>query len=225
MMRKFDNIRRIIFLAVLCIMVLIPTSMGGGVNGNLYLIAIDGTYYTDSDSWYEETSVTDFGDFDLKVSNHAPQEEKIVYFLYILTAVNMNPSSVEVKINSIPIPITGWIEADGINKPTFPTTDNYQYPMTIYKPGTWYNITKINLSDTPLYPRENMTIQIYAAGPDDALIHFDGAGADVNNKAILTVPSSHDAMSHVPEFSTIALPIAAILGIMFILQSRRRKED
>ncbi len=29
----------------------------------------------------------------------------------------------------------------------------------------------------------------------------------------------------IPEFSTIALPIAAIIGIMFILQSRRRKED
>lgn len=29
----------------------------------------------------------------------------------------------------------------------------------------------------------------------------------------------------IPEFSTIALPIAAIIGIMFMLQSRRRKED
>ena len=29
----------------------------------------------------------------------------------------------------------------------------------------------------------------------------------------------------IPEFPTVALPIAAILGIMFILQSRRRKED
>jgi hypothetical protein len=29
----------------------------------------------------------------------------------------------------------------------------------------------------------------------------------------------------IPEFPTIALPIAAILGLMFILQSRRRKED
>lgn len=29
----------------------------------------------------------------------------------------------------------------------------------------------------------------------------------------------------IPEFSTIALPIAAIIGIMFMLHSRRRKED
>ena len=29
----------------------------------------------------------------------------------------------------------------------------------------------------------------------------------------------------IPEFPTIALPIAAILGLMFILQSRRRRED
>jgi hypothetical protein len=30
---------------------------------------------------------------------------------------------------------------------------------------------------------------------------------------------------YIPEFQTIALPIAAILGIMFILQSRKRKEN
>jgi hypothetical protein len=40
-----------------------------------------------------------------------------------------------------------------------------------------------------------------------------------------TVYSHDGTYQHVPEFSTIALPIAAIIGIMFILQSRRRKED
>jgi hypothetical protein len=43
--------------------------------------------------------------------------------------------------------------------------------------------------------------------------------------AAKTVYSHDGTYQHVPEFSTIALPIAAILGIMFILQSRRRKED
>ena len=33
------------------------------------------------------------------------------------------------------------------------------------------------------------------------------------------------SQNDIPEFPTIALPIAAILGLMFILQSRRRKED
>jgi hypothetical protein len=224
MIKKFNNIVRITFLAILCIMVLIPTSMGG-VNGNLYLIPIDGTYNI-GDSWDDETYVTNFGDFYLNVSNHAPQISKSVYFLYILTAVNMDPdpanSSVVVTINGTPI--TSWTAANS-SKPTFPTTDQYQYPTTIYKSGTWYNITTINLSDNPLRPGENMTIPIYTDGPSDAKIHFDGAGADEKNKAILTVPSSHDAMSQIPEFPTIALPIAAILGLMFILHSRRRKED
>ena len=40
-----------------------------------------------------------------------------------------------------------------------------------------------------------------------------------------TVYSHDGVIYHAPEFSTIALPIAAIIGIMFILQSRRRKED
>jgi hypothetical protein len=34
-----------------------------------------------------------------------------------------------------------------------------------------------------------------------------------------------DSTGIIPEFPSIALPIAAILGLMFILQSRRRKED
>ena len=224
MIKKFNNIGRITFLVVLSIMILIPTSMGGGVNGNLYLIPIDGTYTIDG-SWDDETYVTGLGYFDLNVSNHAPQDDKIVHILYILTAVNMNSSenpTLNVKINGTAI--IDWTAADGNNKPTFPTIDEYQYPMTIYKPGTWYNITTIYLNP-PLGPRENMTIPIFTAGPSDVKIHFDGAGADEDNVAILTVPSSHDAMSYIPEFSTIALPIAAILGIMFILQSRRRKED
>lgn len=222
MMRKLNNIGKITFLVVLCMMVLIPTSMGG-VNGNLYLIPIDGTYYT-GDSWDEETYVTGFGDFDLIVINHPPQDDKIVHILYLLTAVNMDPHenpSLSVKINGAPI--TDWIPADG-SKPEFPTEPSYKYPTTIYQSGTWYNITRIDL-DNPLESGENMTIPIYTNGSSNAKIHFDGAGADEHNKAILTVPSSHDAMSQVPEFSTIALPIAAILGIMFILQSRRRKED
>ena len=42
---------------------------------------------------------------------------------------------------------------------------------------------------------------------------------------VKTVYSHDGTFYHTPEFSTIALPIAAIIGIMFILQSRRRKED
>ena len=49
-----------------------------------------------------------------------------------------------------------------------------------------------------------------------------------SNSDPLTYANSLRVTCHVipiPEFSTIALPIAAIIGIMFMLQSRRRKED
>ena len=39
-----------------------------------------------------------------------------------------------------------------------------------------------------------------------------------------TVYSHDGVIYHTPEFSTIALPIAAIIGIMFILQSRKKKQ-
>lgn len=45
----------------------------------------------------------------------------------------------------------------------------------------------------------------------------DGAATSYRIKVPLNVP--------IPEFPTLALPIAAIIGIMFIFQSRTRKED
>ena len=51
---------------------------------------------------------------------------------------------------------------------------------------------------------------------------FDDETSAVANRSIqLTIHCGPE----IPEFPTIALPIAAILGLMFILQSRRRKED
>lgn len=61
------------------------------------------------------------------------------------------------------------------------------------------------------------------------------SGVPINHKLRVTIhPTGEvseadfikkDSFESIPEFPTIALPIAAILGLMFILQSRRKKED
>ena len=62
--------------------------------------------------------------------------------------------------------------------------------------------------------------------PDIGFVLYAYAENHVNDPDSAKTVYSHDgAYYHTPEFSTIALPIAAIIGIMFILQSRRRKED
>ncbi|TFG43956.1 MAG: PEF-CTERM sorting domain-containing protein [Bacteroidia bacterium] len=67
----------------------------------------------------------------------------------------------------------------------------------------------INFHDTP---RQGFVLYVYAENQ----LH----GADWAHTAY-----SHDGAYHqIPEFPTIALPIAGILGIMFILQKRRKEE-
>lgn len=56
-----------------------------------------------------------------------------------------------------------------------------------------------------------------------ALYHA-GSG-DTNPKSFKVCTKVCDTSNSIPEFATIALPIATVLGIMFILQSRKRKED
>ena len=58
-----------------------------------------------------------------------------------------------------------------------------------------------------------------------ALYHAGSGDADNPDKYVGSHKVCNDIDIPIPEFSTIALPIAAIIGIMFILQSRRRKED
>ena len=61
-------------------------------------------------------------------------------------------------------------------------------------------------------------IALYHAGSGEAIPYNI-------NKYVGSYKVCSDINIPIPEFSTIAIPIAAILGLMFILQSRKRKED
>jgi hypothetical protein len=55
-------------------------------------------------------------------------------------------------------------------------------------------------------------------------VHFDAVGVDSNYKAIAFVPPSHDVTHQVPEFTTIAIPVASILGLLFFFNHRKRRK-
>ncbi len=65
-----------------------------------------------------------------------------------------------------------------------------------------------------------MPIEILPTTPTK--VHFDAVGADRDNKAIARNPGSHDVTYNVPEFSTIAIPVAAIFGLLFFFNRRKR---
>lgn len=226
MTNRFSAMGKMIFIALLCTMLIIPTSLGG-VTGQLWLEAIDGTYIEDhADSWIEETSIIGQGPFYLNITNH--HQSKSICFIYLLTAVNSNPdTTISVKVNGIDISVNDWTPAvDGV-KPEVLTNPSFYYPAHgIYQNGTWYNITIIDLSGTPLGSDESTNVSVVTSGGyDTTKIHFDAVGANCDHEPIVFVPPSHDVTSLIPEFPTIALPIAAILGLMFILQSRNRKKE
>lgn len=196
--------KKILLLQLLGIVVvlLLPRYASAGVTGQLWLEPINAAYTSEHpDSWLEESWVIGYGQFTLNITNH--HQHETIYNLYILTAINTDPSSVSVSVNNMLI--QDWIEASG--KPEVPTDPVFEYPLHgIYTNGTWYNITRFSIT---IPSNGNITIPINTSG--SGKIHFDAVGADDDNKAIVFVPPSHDVTS-IPEFPTIVLPIRFLLS-------------
>lgn len=202
---------------------LLTIPAASAVTGQLWLQPFGGSYVdSHPDSWLEESWTIGNGNFDLNITNH--HQQKTLSFIYIITAVNADPAGLIVNVNNIQI--NDWTPAITGTKITVPTSDNFEYPPHgIYQTGTYYNITKIMIPGG-LAPNNNMTIPIYTSPQSSNVkIHFDGVGADDSNEAVVFVPPSHDATSQIPEFPTIALPVAAIIGLVFFFQFRRKKEE
>ncbi len=182
------------------------------VTGQLWLEPIGGTYTSEHpDSWLKESWVIGYGEFILNITNH--HQHETIEYLYILTAINSDPSNVSVRVNNVLI--QDWKKASG--KPEVPTNPEFEYPPHgIYNDEAWYNITKFAIT---IPSNGNITIPINTSGPGK--IHFDAVGADVSNQAIVFVPPSHDVTS-IPEFPIVILPVASILVIMLLLKGGRQ---
>ncbi len=55
-----------------------------------------------------------------------------------------------------------------------------------------------------------------------AVVTFDG---NLGNKPVLTITHGCTGTTEIPEFPTVALPIAGVIGLLFFFQHKKRKEE
>ncbi|MFZ2070423.1 MAG: choice-of-anchor N protein [Halobacteriota archaeon] len=223
----------VFFAAILMLMSTIPGGManGNGIPAQLRLEAIPGTYVESSeDAWLNESYVTTNTSFDLNITYNQSQKGNISY-LYLLVAVNMTPSgnvTVNVSGNTVG-PYDGVIKN---NKALVNDTEpDYEYPgHGIYKNGSSTCFEVVNITSLipggTLVGDETMTVHIDINPINPVKVHFDAVGADSNKAPIAFVPPSHDVTyDYVPEFTTIAIPVAAVLGLLFFFNHRKKRRE
>ena len=89
----------------------------------------------------------------------------------------------------------------------------------------WTNNALASSSYVAIY-NNSYTFDVYVKGTVEAEIHvYDNAGQTyISSETTACDSASASANIDVPEFPTIALPVAAILGLAFIFQRRRKEE-
>ena len=90
--------------------------------------------------------------------------------------------------------------------------------------GGFGNITYIYYGDEIIGYEANGSLAPGSYVEFEAHAQIDGETSSTGKEEFISLTILCNDIP-IPEFPTIALPIAAILGLMFILQSRRRKED
>ena len=108
------------------------------------------------------------------------------------------------------------VELESISPPAFPAgTINSSYTH-------FSNISKPNPGANDFYEEDFTPNEI---GMWVISLWHSGSGTEGEEELIESYRLTSRVSVPIPEFPTIALPIAAILGLMFLLHSRRRKED
>jgi hypothetical protein len=222
----------VILAVVLAFMPLVPGAMA--MPGKLWLDTISSTYVGDNgDAWLAESSVTSHTEFDLEIYYHHGAD---IHHLYLLVAVNESPANndVTVKINGTPVsPYDGVITNNNKARIT-ETVPAYELPgHGIYNNGSdvkfeVVNITALIPDDRILSENETVTVhvEIIPHNQNPVKVHFDAVGADRNNNAVACNPFSHDVTyNNIPEFATIAIPVALILGLFLFFNHRKRSNQ
>lgn len=230
-MRK-SKARLIAILAVMLVLVSI-TPVAVAISG-LWLDTIPSSPYVgpSGDAWLTDSNVTADTSFDLTLYNHQRGD---IYYMYLLVAVNKVPAgNVTVKVNNIEVnPHDGVITS---NKALVSeTADNYKFePHGIYNYyDVHFNVTTIPIKSNPgdtdgdgiFEEGETLSVPIEILPTTLTKVHFDAVGADSDNNAIACNPGSHDVTYNVPEFSTIAIPVAAIFGLLFFFNHRKKRGE
>ena len=184
------------------------------------------------DAWLSESYVTDLTSFDLRI-NYAPDQGNPhlipICHLYLLVSVDRNPiGNVTVKINGTEL--TAW-DGDFDNGWALvpPVTENgnpfkfqphgiFNYPSVYFEV---VDITDLIPAGLPVHGTVNVPVEIDPTNPTK--VHFDAVGANCDDQAIAWNPFSEDVTYHnIPEFATIAIPVALIFGLFFFFNHRKR---
>ena len=220
----------IVFLAVmLMLMSSIPVVMA---ISSLHLKAIPGTYVGDEvdDEWLSESWVTTATTFDLNLTNW---NAGAIYYMYLLVAVDRDPAgNVTVNVSGSTVgPYNGVILGNG-KALVENTTPSCEFPghgiYNVASVDTHFAVVNITsfIPGGTLIRNEPMSVFIEITPvASDVRVHFDAVGANINNEAVARNPGSEDVTYNVPEFATIAIPVAMILGLLFFFNHRKKRRE
>ena len=224
---KTKSIGTLLIAGLVVLSALVVFATPAMATGQLRLEAFPSTYVDDSeDAWFCESYVTTATSFDLNITNHNGGD---IYHLYLLVAVDRDPvGNVTVNVSGSTVsPYDGVITTNNKASVT-ETADNYEYPghgIYIYGSSVHFEVVNITIPDDgKLTKKETITVPVEITPLYAVKVHFDAVGADSDNYAIAFVPPSHDVTHQVPEFSTIAIPVASILGLLFFFNHRKRRK-
>lgn len=206
------KLKALVVVILVCILSIFIPLAGAS---QLTLVPADSTFVNDStDDWLNESYVTTDNEFILSITNRdKPAEE-----LYLLVASNIvDDGNFTISINGVEIDIPNQIfELKHYNDEYKSIGGNGVYPTYHQDVNLNTNISADETVDVLV------KIVLNTTRTADPKVHFDAAGL-TNGTLIIKSANSHDATYYaIPEFSTIALPILSILGLMFVL-SRKRK--
>ncbi len=220
-------------MVVLALLVVMSAPTAMALSGKLWLEPVPaGTYVNSSeDAWLVESWVTTETSFDLQIYNHNVDE---IPKLYLLVAVDREPTdNVTVRVDGAVVsPYNGVITTNNnalVTEVRKPNKDEpYEYPgHGIYNYGsdTHFEVVAIAIPYGGILEKGGtMSVPVEITPLTSTVkVHFNAVGADNNGVAIAFVPPSHDVTYQIPEFTTIAIPIVALLGLFAFYRRKQKK--
>ncbi|VVB85557.1 Uncharacterised protein [uncultured archaeon] len=236
-----------ILVASFIVLLVAGNALGGGGSGlkQMWLTSDRGTYIgSNTDPWLDESTIVSESPFKLDLTNHLPKDNiDGIYLIISASRDPRGPNGIKVTIGpanfsdhpgtTISKHLIGnneWQQVSGNNGVTFLGYNTANHG--ILTSGRWYTIQRIDPANNGLFLLKNQQNHIYvdfeiSSNNASDRIHIDSEGTRMekgSEKGFTGNPYSHDLTWQIPEFSTVALPIAGIFAIMFVMH-RRKKED
>jgi hypothetical protein len=234
-------------IVVLTVFLLAGNAAGGGLK-QLRLTSDRGSPIGDDiDPWLTD-SILVSGPFTLDITNHLPtgNPNPDADGVYLIIAANRDPRGAGgITVNIGPANFSDY-SGDTIVQHIIPDSDWMQVsgntgvdvlgyntaPHGILTDGTWYTVQQIDPAGNNKFLKageENhlfVDFDISSPNPSDR-IHIDSVGTRLGSDEVgfLGNPYSSDVTWQIPEFPTIALPVIAVIGLLFFFQHRKKKEE